>query len=101
MAYTNLFFTLYLYICFTVLLGASILAFVQFILQIAVLIFFWGFYSIFYTTDYQVNTTDLKEEVPSKFTESSKLAYPNDAELIHTSLRRWGPNLATEYCYQS
>ena len=90
-------FTLYLcYLAYGSGLGASILAFVQFILQIAVLIFFWGFYSIFYTTDYQVNTTDLNQEAPSKFTESSKLAYPNDAELIHTSFSRWGPNVATD-----
>ena len=90
-------FTLYLcYLFYGSGLGASILAFVQFILQIAVLIFFWGFYSIFYTTDYQVNTTDLNQKAPSKFTESSKLAYPNDAELIHTSLSRWGPNVATD-----
>ena len=90
-------FTLYLcYLAYGSGLGASILAFVQFILQIAVLIFFWGFYSIFYTTDYQVNTTDLNQEAPSKFTESSKLEYPNDAELIHTSLSRWGPNVATD-----
>ena len=90
-------FTLYLcYLFYGSGLGASILAFVQFILQIAVLIFFWGFYSIFYTTDYQVNTTDLNQKAPSKFTESSKLAYPNDAELIHTSFSRWGPNVATD-----
>ena len=90
-------FTLYLcYLAYGSGLGASILAFVQFILQIAVLIFFWGFYSIFYTTDYQVNTTDLNQKAPSKFTESSKLAYPNDAELIHTSFSRWGPNVATD-----
>ena len=91
-------FTLYLcYLAYGSGLGASILAFVQFILQIAVLIFFWGFYSIFYTTDYQVNTTDLNQEAPSKFTESSKLEYPNDAELIHTSYSYWGrPNVGID-----
>ena len=74
-------------------------AFFQFIVQMAVLMLafsFWGVYSIFMTTDYQANTTDLREEAPSKFTESSKLEYPNDAELIHTSYSRWGPNVGID-----
>ena len=58
---------------------------------------FWGVYSIFMTTDYQANTPDLKQEAPSKFTESSKLEYPNDAELIHTSYSYWGrPNVGID-----
>ena len=70
-------------------------AFVQFIGQMAVLILimsFWGVYSIFMTTDYQENKLWLEEEALLIFTEDSKLAYPSDAELIHTSLRRWGAN---------
>jgi hypothetical protein len=76
-----------------------ILAIFQFIGQMAVLLIFfsfWGVYSIFMTSDYQANTPDLKQEAPSKFTESSKLEYPNDAELIHTSLSRWGPNVGID-----
>ena len=53
---------------------------------------FWGVYSIFMTTDYQENKLWLEEEAPSIFTEDTKLAYPGDAELIHTSLRKWGAN---------
>ena len=74
-------------------------AFFQFIVQMAVLMLafsFWGVYAIFMTSDYQTNTPDLKQEAPSKFTESSKLEYPNDAELIHTSLSRWGPNVGID-----
>ena len=70
-------------------------AFVQFIGQMAVLILimsFWGVYSIFMTTDYQENKLWQEEEAPSIFTEDTKLAYPSDAELIHTSLRKWGAN---------
>ena len=80
-------------------LGASIPTFFQFIGQMAVLLIFfsfWGVYAIFMTNDYQANTLDLKQEAPSKFTESSKLEYPNDAELIHTSLSRWGPNVGID-----
>ena len=80
-------------------LGASISTFFQFIGQMAVLLIFfsfWGVYSIFMTTDYQANTPDLKQEAPSKFTEKSKLEYPSDAELIHASYSRWGPNVGID-----
>ena len=94
------FFTLFLsYPAYGSDLGASIPTFFQFIGQMAVLLIFfsfWGVYAIFMTNDYQANTLDLKQEAPSKFTESSKLEYPNDAELIHTSFSRWGPNVATD-----
>jgi len=76
-----------------------ILAIFQFIGQMAVLLIFfsfWGVYSIFMTTDYQANTPDLKQEAPSKFTEKSKLEYPSDAELIHASYSRWGPNVGID-----
>jgi hypothetical protein len=95
------FFTLYQsYRAYGSGLGAFISTFFQFIGQMAVLILimgFWGVYSIFMTTDYQANTPDLKQEAPSKFTESSKLEYPNDAELIHTSYSYWGrPNVGID-----
>ena len=90
------FFTLYLcYLAYGSGLRAFISSFFQFIGQMAVLILifsFWGVYSIFMTTDYQENKPFLEEEAPLIFTEDSKLAYPSDAELIHTSLRRWGAN---------
>ena len=79
-------------------LGSLIPTFFQFILQMSVLLIilsFWFVYSIFMTTDYQENTFDLKQEAPSFFTEESKLEYPNDAELIHTSYRKWGANGST------
>jgi signal transduction histidine kinase len=75
--------------------GSILSTFFQFIGQMAVLIIimsFWGVYSIFMTTDYQENTFDLRQEAPSFFTEESKLEYPSDAELIHTSLRKRGAN---------
>ena len=90
------FFTLYQsYRAYGSGLGAFISTFFQFIGQMAVLILimgFWGVYSIFMTTDYQENKPFLEKEAPLIFTEDSKLAYPSDAELIHTSLRRWGAN---------
>jgi hypothetical protein len=90
------FFTLYLcYLAYGSGLKAFISAFFQFIGQMAVLIIimsFWGVYSIFMTTDYQENKLWQEEEAPSIFTEDTKLDYPNDAELIHTSLRKWGAN---------
>ena len=78
-------------------------AFVQFIGQIAVLILimsFWGVYSIFMTTDYQENKLWLKEEAPLIFTEDTKLAYPSDAELIHTSVRKWGANFSKNIIFR-
>ena len=78
-------------------------AFVQFIGQMAVLILimsFWGVYSIFMTTDYQENKLWLEEEAPSIFTEDTKLAYPSDAELIHTSLRKWGANVSKNIVFR-
>ena len=78
-------------------------AFVQFIGQMAVLILimsFWGVYSIFMTTDYQDNKLWLEEEAPSIFTEDTKLAFPNDAELIHTSVRKWGANFSKNIVFR-
>ena len=78
-------------------------AFVQFIGQMAVLIFimsFWGVYSIFMTTDYQENKLWLEEDALSIFTEDSKLAYPSDAELIHTSVRKWGANFSKNIVFR-
>ena len=78
-------------------------AFVQFIGQMAVLILimsFWGVYSIFMTTDYQQNKLWLEEEALLIFTEDSKLAYPSDAELIHTSVRKWGANFSKNIIFR-
>ena len=77
--------------------------FFQFIGQMAVLLIFlsfWGVYSIFMTTDYQENKPWLEEEVPSTFTEDTKLAYPSDAELIHISQRKWLANFSTNIVFR-
>ncbi len=84
-------------------LGASISTFFQFIGQMAVLLIFfsfWGVYSIFMTTDYQENTLWLEEDAPSFFTEETKLEYPSDAELIHSSYRKWGANGSTNIIFR-
>jgi len=98
------FFTLYQsYRAYGSDLGASIPTFFQFIGQMAVLLIFlsfWGVYSIFMTTDYQENTFDLRQKAPSFFTEESKLDYPNDAELIHISRRKWGANGSTNIIFR-
>ena len=98
------FFTLYLcYLAYGSGLKAFISAFFQFILQMAVLIIimsFWGVYSIFMTTDYQENKPWLEEDAPSIFTEDTKLAFPNDAELIHTSVRKWGANFSKNIVFR-
>ncbi len=98
------FFTLYLcYLAYGSGLRAFISAFFQFIGQITVLIIimsFWGVYSMFMTTDYQENKPWLEEEAPSIFTEDTKLAYPSDAELIHTSVRKWGANFSTNIVFR-
>ena len=98
------FFTLFLsYPAYGSDLGASIPIFFQFIGQMAVLLIFlsfWGVYSIFMTTDYQENTFNLIQGVPSFFTEESKLDYPNDAELIHISRRKWGANGSTNIIFR-
>ena len=65
-----------------------------------IILSFWGVYSIFMTTDYQENTLWLEEEAPSFFTEESKLDYPNDAELIHISRRKWGANGSTNIIFR-
>ena len=94
------FFTLYQsYRAYGSGLGAFISTFFQFIGQMAVLMLplsFWFFNMAFGTTDYQVNTFDLRQEAPSFFSEKSKLEYPSDAELIHTSYRKWGPNVGMD-----
>ena len=84
-------------------LGAFISAFFQFIGQIAVLILimsFWFIHMAFGTTDYQENTFDLMQGAPSFFTEESKLDYPTDAELIHTSQRKWGANFSKNIVFR-
>jgi len=81
----------------------SISAFFQFIGQMAVLLIimsFWGVYSMFMTTDYQENKPWLEEEASSIFTEDTKLAFPNDAELIHTSVRKWGANFSKNIVFR-
>ena len=78
-------------------------AFFQFIGQMAALLIilsFWGVYSIFMTTDYQENKLWQEEEAPSIFTEDTKLAYPSDAELIHTSVRKWGANFSKNIVFR-
>ena len=78
-------------------------SFVQFFGQMAVLIIimsFWGVYSIFMTTDYQENKPWLEEEAPLIFTEDTKLAFPDDAELIHTSVRKWGANFSKNIVFR-
>ena len=84
-------------------LSSLIPTFFQFIGQMSVLLIilsFWFVYSIFMTTDYQENTFDLRQEAPSFFTEESKLDYPNDAELIHISWRKWGANGSTNIIFR-
>ena len=84
-------------------LGAYFASFMQFIGQMSVLLIilsFWFVYSIFMTTDYQENTFNLMQEAPSFFTEESKLDYPNDAELIHISRRKWGANGSTNIIFR-
>ena len=78
-------------------------AFFQFIGQMAVLLIFfsfWGVYSAFMTTDYQENKLWQEEEAPSIFTEDTKLAFPNDAELIHTSVRKLGANISKNIVFR-
>ena len=98
------FFTLYQsYRAYGSDLGASIPTFFQFIGQMAVLLIFlsfWGVYSIFMTTDYQENTFDLRQRAPSFFSEESKLEYPSDAELIHSSYRKWGANSSRDIVFR-
>ena len=84
-------------------LGSLIPTFFQFIGQMSVLLIilsFWFVYSIFMTTDYKENTFDLRQEAPLFFTEESKLEYPNDAELIHISWRKWGANGTTNIIFR-
>ena len=92
------FFTLYQsYRAYGSGLGASISAFFQFFGQLAVLMvafIFFGFYSIFMTTDYQENTSSLRKSAPSFFTDVSKLSYPSDATLEHISTLKLGPNFS-------
>ena len=69
--------------------------FFQFIRQMAVFLILWiiwSFYAIFFTADYQENTSSLRKSAPSFFTDVSKLSYPTDATLEHISTLRLGPN---------
>ena len=98
------FFTLYLcYLAYGAGSKALVKTFVQFIGQMAALLIimsFWAVYSIMMTTDYQENKLWQEEEAPSRFTEESKLSYPSDAELIHTSVRKWGANFSTNIVFR-
>ena len=108
--YGNSFWLIAIYYFFTLFLSYRTYtskpifkSFVQFFGQMAVLIIimsFWGVYSMFMTTDYQENKPWLEEEAPSIFTEDTKLAFPNDAKLIHTSVRKWGPNFSKNIVFR-
>ena len=79
--------------------GSIVHCFFHFIGQMAAFLFFisfWGVFAAFGGSDYLANTFTLKQEAPTEFTENSKLEYPSDAELIHTSLSRWGPNVGKD-----
>lgn len=70
-----------------------------FIGQMAAFFFFisfWGVFAAFGGSDYQANTTTLKQEAPTEFTENSKLEYPSDVKLIHTSISYWGANVGRD-----
>ena len=54
----------------------------------------WSFYAIFFTADYQENTSSLRKSAPSFFTDVSKLSYPSDATLEHISTLKLGPNFS-------
>ena len=98
------FFTLYLcYRAYGSSLSSLIPIFFLFIGQMLVLMLpfsFWFLNMAFGTTDYQENTFDLRQRAPSFFTEESKLDYPNDAELIHISWRKWGANGSTNIIFR-
>jgi len=71
----------------------------HFIGQMAVfLIFFsfWGVFAIFGVSDYQANTDSLKQEAHELFTELSRIDYPENAELLHSSVSTWGPNMGED-----
>ena len=59
-----------------------------------ILWFIWSFYAIFFTSDYQENTSSLRKSAPSFFTDVSKLSYPSDATLEHISTLKLGPNFS-------
>jgi len=98
------FFTLYLcYRAYGSSLSSLIPIFFLFIGQMLVLMLpfsFWFLNMAFGTTDYQENTLNLMQGAPSFFTEESKLDYPNDAELIHISRRKWGANGSTNIIFR-
>ena len=98
------FFTLYLcYRAYGSSLSSLIPIFFLFIGQMLVLMLpfsFWFLNMAFGTTDYQENTLNLMQGAPSFFTEESKLDYPNDAELIHISWRKWGANGSTNIIFR-
>ena len=106
----NVFWLIPIYYFFTLFLSYRaytskplLKSFLQFIGQMAALIIimsFWGVYSMFMTTDYQENKLWLEEEAPSIFTEDTKLAFPNDAELIHTSVRKLGANISKNIVFR-
>ena len=71
----------------------------HFIGQMAIfLIFmsFWGVFAIFGGTDYQANTYSMNQEATEVFAEISGMDYPEGAELIHSSLSSWGPNVGKD-----
>ena len=64
------------------------------VLGTLILWFIWGFYAIFFTVDYQENTSSLRKSAPSFFTDVSKLSYPSDATLEHISKLKLGANFS-------
>ena len=61
-----------------------------------VFISFWGVFAIFGGSDYQANTDSLKQAAPELFTELSRIDYPESAELVHSSVSTWGPNMGED-----
>jgi len=80
-------------------IGSIVHCFFHFAGQMVAFLFFisfWGVFAAFGSSDYKANTLTLKQEAPTEFTENSKLEYPSDAELIHTSYSNWGANVGTD-----
>ena len=60
-----------------------------------IIFFFYLFFETFGSSRYKENTKELIENTSTRYLSSTKLIYPEDAEIIHVSSKKLGPNFST------
>ena len=68
-----------------------------FLIILGIIIFFiYVSYNLFGSSKYKENTKELLKNTPTKYLSSTNLSFPEDAEIIHVSAKKLGPNFSTD-----